>query len=1022
MNDNPAPAITDAVAQDEPAPPLIIPVIDHAGQGGLGHKDLYDPAVPVTLQAHSSHCYSDDTFIELYWDDQVVQHFSMGPPPRPDVLGFKVLPAHIHEPRGETWYTAYDPLSGHRQSSPRRTVPVKLSVPGDPDPDNTTPYLNEHLSPPGGVAPEIDQARDLTLNIAPWPHMHEGDVLTLYWGSSRHAVRNPPLTAGQPGKAQTVVVSAALQLAAGANDRLQVNYDIRDVVGNWSLYSVPAFSKVDIDPTAPAPPVIREADPDSGELSLADLGEQNVHVQVPVYAGIAEGDRIVLHWLGQSGAEPVEPDLPPLQVDDPQFPPLFVVPNAVAVAIADGTAVLYYDVQPVSGAPRTSRHNTLLVRGYPLALIPASVDNSARLWLDPLKAIDGATVRVRYAHMNPGQQIGVSWNAQAIAEPPEQPGDTQGEVSFLIPPARLGATLGKNIEVAYQVTRQGRRQDSEPLPLMILGFPDSDTAQVQGPKILQAPDNRNLDVSRLSEDPDLIVPPWPFIASGQRIWLHMEGKLADGSFYLWRHPQWQDHPIAAPHEQRTHIPLSELRTLKDGSTLRLVLAVSFDGGQSQVELPARLLTLSLVAAVNGYQSWEAADTGFLPAGETVEFSNRLKVTSSRGTAGIVSRSRYYPAFGDRGLQAGATDRVRFDFDGLIRSLYLAHLGAMPGHNQLIFHDRAGEPVHSASMDSQERIVQEHIVFEQPCAGFEMVLEHNIYGFWLDNLIWSALPTPGAAQQTGEALPVIWRVFDAEDRYLPDGSVTDSTTLRLEGTGKAGSVMRLYDGNALVMSASVTLEAAWAILLDDLGAGEHTFGVQAPDNSLSPLWHIQVAAPLTIDNSPMELKGLFIKAPQSWPRSTLDAPGNVGSRTASGGIPPYAYSSSDPAIASVDSQGKVTGNANGQALISVRDSRERVASYNVTVSNVWRLEINEGPLNFAQANAWMSSLPGRRLGLKEGSQLVRWYVKPWPLPEHYWFCSSGPNGTYNFYNRGQYEVMMANASNTSIRGAWYLVAT
>ncbi|MDY0836194.1 Ig-like domain-containing protein, partial [Pseudomonas sp. SED1] len=98
--------------------------------------------------------------------------------------------------------------------------------------------------------------------------------------------------------------------------------------------------------------------------------------------------------------------------------------------------------------------------------------------------------------------------------------------------------------------------------------------------------------------------------------------------------------------------------------------------------------------------------------------------------------------------------------------------------------------------------------------------------------------------------------------------------------------------------------------------------------------------LVIEQTQVHLNGFSLKVPD-WPRTGEDSVNNTRTRTASGGAPPYQYSSSDSFVASVDSvTGKVTGNRNGSAVIRVTDSMEAELSYSVEVTNVWRLNINE----------------------------------------------------------------------------------
>jgi hypothetical protein len=75
------------------------------------------------------------------------------------------------------------------------------------------------------------------------------------------------------------------------------------------------------------------------------------------------------------------------------------------------------------------------------------------------------------------------------------------------------------------------------------------------------------------------------------------------------------------------------------------------------------------------------------------------------------------------------------------------------------------------------------------------------------------------------------------------------------------------------------------------------------------------------------------------RSPLNPPaGYKFTRAASGGTPPYTYSSSDWNVATVNNLGEVTKRFNGSAVITVNDGTGNSSRYTVTVRNTGRLFI------------------------------------------------------------------------------------
>jgi hypothetical protein len=99
-------------------------------------------------------------------------------------------------------------------------------------------------------------------------------------------------------------------------------------------------------------------------------------------------------------------------------------------------------------------------------------------------------------------------------------------------------------------------------------------------------------------------------------------------------------------------------------------------------------------------------------------------------------------------------------------------------------------------------------------------------------------------------------------------------------------------------------------------------------------------PLIIDTATMVLDGteVFVPASSPWTQTDGHGPGNRRSRTPTSGTPPYRYLSANSQIATVGSaDGVVTGQRNGQTLVTVTDATGQVACYQVQVSNKWDIE-------------------------------------------------------------------------------------
>uniref|UniRef100_UPI00286AB3BF Ig-like domain-containing protein n=1 Tax=Pseudomonas sp. TaxID=306 RepID=UPI00286AB3BF len=153
---------------------------------------------------------------------------------------------------------------------------------------------------------------------------------------------------------------------------------------------------------------------------------------------------------------------------------------------------------------------------------------------------------------------------------------------------------------------------------------------------------------------------------------------------------------------------------------------------------------------------------------------------------------------------------------------------------------------------------------------------------------------------------------------------------------------------------------WTLTVSGLAVSPpvHSFTAKAMYGTqpVSTARTLTVVQALSLDPTLMSLAGYSVKIP-SWPKTGADSIGNTAVRAARGGKPPYSYTSSSPAAASVDANGKVTGNRNGSAVITATDQLGQSASYPVAVSNVQLLNMNGNALSLDQAVNWMNSIGG-----------------------------------------------------------------
>ncbi len=190
-----------------------------------------------------------------------------------------------------------------------------------------------------------------------------------------------------------------------------------------------------------------------------------------------------------------------------------------------------------------------------------------------------------------------------------------------------------------------------------------------------------------------------------------------------------------------------------------------------------------------------------------------------------------------------------------------------------------------------------------------------------------------------------------------------------------------------------------MLVSALTAAEHSFTAKAlyGGNPVSaPPFTFKVNQRLSIDQSAMSLAGLSLRY-AGWATNGKDASGTSSKREATGGVPPYTYTSQNTRVATTE--GPITrSNCSVQktTTIIVTDSVGEKVEYRVTCSNVYRLVVSPaGSYDYAAAYAWGTSQPGTKYGVDQS----RWYVlvethTPQPMTDSWgprW--GHGPEGNF-----------------------------
>ena len=154
--------------------------------------------------------------------------------------------------------------------------------------------------------------------------------------------------------------------------------------------------------------------------------------------------------------------------------------------------------------------------------------------------------------------------------------------------------------------------------------------------------------------------------------------------------------------------------------------------------------------------------------------------------------------------------------------------------------------------------------------------------------------------------------------------------------------------------------------------------------------LSVREGLLFDTSPVALPGKVYLIPGNPDVLPSFPTGTTVQRVASGGRPPYTYTSSDPKIAHVAEDGLTSVRGNGNATISVTDAAGESRSYTVSVTGVIQC-VGVGSGNLTQMMNAAAAVGGRIPNINELIEIYNAYGKRWPMgTQNFWSSTYAVN--------------------------------
>ncbi|HHS7811664.1 RCC1 domain-containing protein [Pseudomonas putida] len=344
--------------------------------------------------------------LEVFWGDLQAPVWSKDIEPEDENELIKGVIDEGHIRRGEAYPVFYRVTKPFQEpeSTPLQRFFVKLDRPGGFDDDQSTPgnqNLRYHILQSiidNGVGPG-EAAAGVPITILPYPFMRINDRVKVAWGSVEKNVLVEQKHIDDPDNYPLVVtIDQALIEEAGDSAGVMVMYQAIDECGNYpdprSPWSAETRILVDLKGSRLDAPIVLEADPETHEIDLDKLNDDDVKVLVNTPAGtFQEQDVVALTWRGiNAEGAPIDHGPVELPVTRVGVALMFTVPNDKVRAIAKGRASVSYILKRTGAADRPSKTVGISVTGETFRLPSPTVDEAPTGTLNPDER--WATVRI----------------------------------------------------------------------------------------------------------------------------------------------------------------------------------------------------------------------------------------------------------------------------------------------------------------------------------------------------------------------------------------------------------------------------------------------------------------------------------------------------------------------------------------------------------------------------------------------------------------------------------------------------
>ncbi|WP_233102195.1 hypothetical protein [Pseudomonas sp. MF7453] len=621
--------------------------------------------------------------------------------------------------------------------------------------------------------------------------------------------------------------------------------------------------------------------------------------------------------------------------------------------------------------------------------------------LDPWKvAQTGATVRCRYDEPKDGDTVEVCWLGLAgggIHFKIEDAHTGDAYVDVTVPVEAIGFSLhplGRDICVSFKVVRNGFPTDSPILTLNLLTL-----SHVPGATIDSIGESAVLEIPKLNDLDQTRVRPWPYIAGGQRMYKRYKGTLNSGQPYYEETFVGREVSLADVNDgPASYTPVGRLRNLADWTPMEIEFGVTFNHSNNVGDIIWFETRHHMVQIESNVFPYPQIKYSTPPEGPEVIIS---PVTVENKCQVLVT----YPD-----MNKGGTDMITlFLIDAQGTSIEIDTLPGLDGGTVTfnISNDRVGAAINTTIQFQYE------VILGRGGRGSSEVQIVHVQSIPLASLPWAYINNIGhggtinPATLNGDAVLRMAKWPYSQERHIAwlSLSAPSTTTLQLL---TAHSVTAIEAANGFT---NLRVPRSWLLSVPNNGTVTITPHVNFNKQDDKPQavafpqtqYRITHTTALVFNQATVYLNARTYLIPGSPNVLPAFGPGSQVQYMASGGTPPYRYSSSNGSVANVtNNSGLVTVRGNGYATITVSDSSVPMQSrsYAVQVSNVVQC-YGLGADTFRNITNNANNQGLRMPSVDELRALLNAYGARWPMGNHYYWSSTF---SHSFFFINHYYIL------------------